>query len=66
MVQWLKNQPAMQEPASGDKGLIPALGRFPGGGNGNPLQDSCLESPMDGGAWQFTVWGVKNELDTTE
>ena len=31
-------------------GLIPGLGRFPGGGNGNPLQDSCWENPMDRGA----------------
>ena len=59
---------AVKNPSAnaGDEGLIPGSGRFPGGGNGNPLQDSCLESPMDGGAWQFTVWGVKNELDTTE
>ena len=35
-----------------DEGLIPGLGRFPGGGHGNPLQYSCLENPMDGGAWQ--------------
>jgi len=34
-----------------DLGLIPGLGRFPGEGNGNPLQYSCLENPMDGGAW---------------
>ena len=33
-----------------DLGLTPKLGRFPGGGNGNPLQYSCLENPMDGGA----------------
>ena len=33
-----------------DVGLIPGLGRFPGGGHGNPLQYSCLENPMDGGA----------------
>ena len=36
---------------AGDLGLIPGLGRFPGEGNGNPLQDSCLENSMDGGAW---------------
>ena len=36
---------------AGDLGLIPGLGRSPGGGNGNPLQYSCLENPMDGGAW---------------
>ena len=34
----------------GDPGLIPGLGRSPGEGNGNPLQYSCLENPMDGGA----------------
>ncbi|CAI9157067.1 unnamed protein product [Rangifer tarandus platyrhynchus] len=36
---------------AGDLGLIPGLGRSPGKGNGNPLQYSCLENPMDGGAW---------------
>ena len=35
----------------GDLGLIPGLGRSPGEGNGNPLQYSCLENPMDGGTW---------------
>ena len=35
----------------GDLGSIPALGRSPGEGNGNPLQYSCLKNPMDGGAW---------------
>ena len=35
----------------GDLGLVPGLGRFPGEGHGNPLQYSCRESPMDGGAW---------------
>ena len=35
----------------GDLGSILGLGRFPGEGNGNPLQYSCLENPMDGGAW---------------
>ena len=35
----------------GDPGLIPGLGRSRGEGNGNPLQDSCLENSMDGGAW---------------
>ena len=43
---------------AGDPGLIPGLGRFPGKGNGNPLQYSCMENPMDGGAWQVTVSGV--------
>ena len=36
---------------AGDLGSIPGSGRFPGEGNGNPLQHSCLENPMDGGAW---------------
>ena len=48
-----------------DPGLIPASGRSPGEGNGNPLQYSCLENPMDGGAWWATVHG-RNELDVTE
>ena len=39
----------------GDLGSIPELGRFPGEGNGNPLQCSCLENPMDRGAWRATV-----------
>ena len=38
-----------------DVGLIPGLGRSPGVGNGNPLQYSCLENPMDRGTWQATV-----------
>ena len=38
-----------------DVGVIPGLGRSPGGGHGNPLQCSCLENPMDRGAWQATV-----------
>ena len=42
----------------GDLGLIPGLGRYPGEGNGNPLQCSCLENPMDRGDWQATVHGV--------
>ena len=42
----------------GDLGLIPGLGRSPGEGNGNPLQYSCLENPMDGGAWWATILGV--------
>ena len=36
---------------AGDPGSIPRMGRFPGEGKGNPLQYSCLENPMDGGAW---------------
>ena len=43
---------------AGDLRSIPELGRSPGEGNGNPLQYSCLENPMDGGAWKATVHGV--------
>ena len=43
---------------AGDLGSIPGLGRSPGEGNGNPLQYSCLENPMDRGAWQAIVHGV--------
>ena len=42
----------------GDLGLIPGSGRSPGGGHGNPLQYSCLENPVDRGAWWATVHGV--------
>ena len=43
---------------AGDPGLIPGLARSPGERNGNPLQYSCLENPMDRGAWWATVYGV--------
>ena len=43
---------------AGELGSIPGLGRSTGEGNGNPLQYSCLENPMDRGAWQATVQGV--------
>ena len=44
--------------SAGDVGLIPGLGRSPGEGNGNPFQYSCLENPIDRGAWWATVQGV--------
>ena len=50
---------------SRDMGLHPGSGRFPGGGNGNPLLYSCLENPTDRGVWSATVHGVA-ELDMTE
>ena len=49
----------------GDMGLIPGSKRSPGRGHGNPLQYSCLENPMNRGAWQATVHGVA-ESDMTE
>ena len=50
---------------AGDMGLIPGSGRFPGAGNGNPLQYSCLGNPIDRGAWRAKVLGVA-ELDTID
>ena len=54
MVLVVKNLPANTGDIR-DRGLIPGLGRSPGGGRGIPLQYSCLENPMDGGAWWATV-----------
>ena len=54
MAQMVKSLPCN----AGDLGLIPGLGGSHGKGNGNPLQYSCLENPMDGGAWSATVHGV--------
>ena len=51
---------------AGDVGSIPGLGRSPGEGNGNPVQYSCLENPMDRGAWRATVHGVTKESGMTE
>ena len=53
----VKNPPANAADAR-DMGLIPGLGRSLGGGNGNPLQYSCLKNSMDREAWQATVPGV--------
>ena len=53
----VKNLPASAGDA-GDSGLIPGSGRSPREGNGYPLQCSCLENPMDRGAWWATVHGV--------
>ena len=58
----VKNLPAN----AGDMRLIHGSGRSPGGGHGNPLQYSCLENPMDRGAWWATVCGVAKKSDTTE
>ena len=54
----LKNPP----PKSGDTYSIPGSRRSPGGGNGNPLQDSCLGNSMDRGTWRATVYGVTKRV----
>ena len=55
---------------TGDQGSIPGLGRSPGERNGNPFQYSCLENPIDGGAWWSTIHGVTKSwtqlTDSTE
>ena len=61
----VKNLPATAGDVR-DLGLIPGLGRSHGEENGNPLQCSCLDSPVARGAWQATVHGVTKESDTTE
>ena len=53
----VKNSPVNAEDIK-EEGLIPGSGRFPGGENGNPLQYSCRENPMDKEAWWATVHGV--------
>ena len=57
MTPVVKNLPA-NAGDTGDAGLIPESGRSPGERNGNPLQYSCLENPMDHGAWWATVHGA--------
>ena len=49
-----------------DTGAIPGLGRSPGRGNGNPLQYSCLNNPLDRRAWWDAVHGGRKKLDMTE
>ena len=65
MVLVVKNLPADAGDVS-NMVLILGSGRSPGGGNGNPLQYSCLENPMDGGTWRATDHWVTKESDTAE
>ena len=58
VAQLVKNLPSNVGDV-GDVGLLPGLGRFPGGGHGNPLQYSCLDNPMDRGAWRAMVHRVE-------
>ena len=62
MAQVLKNSPANAGDIR-DVGSIPGSRRFPGEGNSNPLQYSCLGNPMDRGVWEAVVHGVVKELD---
>ena len=64
-VQEVKNLPANAGDV-GDLDSIPGLGRFPGEGNGSPLQYSCLGNRMDRGTWQATVQGGHKESDMTK
>ena len=61
----VKKNPPTSAGDKRDAGSIPGLGRSPGGGHGNPLQYSCLENPIDRGAWWATGPQVHKESDTT-
>ena len=65
VVKKKKKKKPLSAGESGDLGSIPGPGRSPGGGNGNPLQYSCLENSMDRGAWRATVHRVAKESDMT-
>ena len=56
--------PPINAEDTANEGLIPGSGRSLGGGHGNLLRYSCLENPMDRGAWRATVHGVAGESDT--
>ena len=67
LLGWLSGkESACSAGDAGEMGSAPGSGRSPGGGHGNTLQYSCLESPMDSGAWQISVLGVHRESDMTE
>ena len=62
----MSKSPLVNTGNAGDMGLIPGSGRFPGAGNGNPLQYSCLGNSMDRGTWWATVHEDYKVLDTTD
>ena len=64
--QIVKNLPRMQETQVSSLGWVPESGRLPREERGNPLQYSCLENPMDRGAWWATLHGGRKESDMTE
>ena len=66
MAQLIKNLLANARDVRDVGFTVPGSGRSPGGGHSNPLQCSCLENPMDGGAWWAAVHGVTKEPDVTE
>ena len=67
LTQWLSGkEPVFNVGDTGDVGLIPGSGRSPGEVHGNPHRYSCLENPMDRGAWWATAYGVTKEPDMTE
>ena len=63
--RWLSNRESCNAGDTEDMDLIPWSGRSPRGGNGNPLQHSCLENFMDRGAWWATVYRVTKASDMT-
>ena len=66
VAQMVKRLPTTRETWVRSLGSIPGLGRSPGEGNGNPLQYSCLEKPMDGGTWWAIVHGVEKSRTRQE
>ena len=62
----VKNPPADAGGTEDSGSMIPGSERSPGGGHSNPLQYSCLENPMDRGAWQTTLHGGHKESDMTD
>ena len=66
--RWLNGEesPAARRDIQGNRDSIPGSGTSPGGGNSNPLQDSCLENPLDRAAWRATVHRVTESQDTSE